>query len=259
MIAPLPAVHDTGSGPALLLLHAFPLDSSQWDHQVAILSGSHRCLRPDMWGCGSSPALADPQLATLDGYADAIVDWLDRAGVEQVIAVGASMGGYLAFALLRRAPARIRALVLASSRAAPDTDEQAANRRKMADLALQQGVETAVPMTNRLLGPQAREEPHIRLAVEGRIRRCRPEGIAACQMAMAARPDSTELLGSVTVPALVVAGDHDGIVSLEEASVIASALPHGELAVMKGVGHLGNLEDPPVFTDRLAAFLTRLS
>jgi 3-oxoadipate enol-lactonase len=129
VIDPLPAVHDTGSGPALLMLHAFPLDSSQWDHQVAVLSGSHRCLRPDMWGCGSSPALADPGLATLDAYAEAIIAWLDRTGVGQVVAVGASMGGYVAFALLRRAPARVRALVLASSRAAADAAEQAANRR----------------------------------------------------------------------------------------------------------------------------------
>jgi 3-oxoadipate enol-lactonase len=113
-------------------------------------------------------------------------------------------------------------------------------------------------MTNRLLGPRAREEPHIRVAVEGRIRRCRPEGIAACQVSMAARPDSIGLLGSITVPALVLAGEHDGIVSLEEAGGIASALPRGELAVMEGVGHLGNLEDPPAFTDRLGAFLSHL-
>ena len=57
------ALHDTGSGPSLLLLHAFPLDASQWDHQVAALSGEFRCLRPDMWGCGSSPELPDPLLA----------------------------------------------------------------------------------------------------------------------------------------------------------------------------------------------------
>ena len=71
------ALHDTGSGPSLLLLHAFPLDASQWDHQVAALSAGFRCLRPDMWGCGESPELPEPLLATLDGYA-AAQEWADH-------------------------------------------------------------------------------------------------------------------------------------------------------------------------------------
>ena len=107
------------------------------------------------------------------------------------------MGGYTALALLRLAPERVSALVLASSRAAADTPEQAKNRRKMAGLALRDGVETAVPMVKRLLGPRARGEPQIADPVVGRIRRCRPAGIAACQSAMAGRPDSTPLLGLV--------------------------------------------------------------
>ena len=176
------ALHDTGDGPPLLLLHAFPLDASQWDHQVAALSGDFRCLRPDMWGCGELPELAEPLHATLDGYAGAVLRSLDAAGVGEFVAVGSSMGGYTALALLRLAPERVSALVLASARAAADTPEQAENRRKMAGLALRDGVETAVPMVKRLLGPRAREEPQISDPVVGRIRRCRAAGIAACQV-----------------------------------------------------------------------------
>jgi pimeloyl-ACP methyl ester carboxylesterase len=251
------ALHDTGVGPAILLLHAFPLDASQWDHQVAALSGDFRCLRPDMWGCGDSPELPEPLLATLDGYAAAVLRSLDASGVGEFVAVGSSMGGYAALALLRLAPERLRALVLASSRAAADTPEQAENRRKMAELALRDGVETAVPMVKRLLGPGSRDEPHVADPVMGRIRRCRPAGIAACQAAMACRPDSMPLLDSVGVPALVIQGDQDGIVSLDEARALAVALPRGELAVVPGVGHLANLEDPPAFTETLRRFLDR--
>jgi pimeloyl-ACP methyl ester carboxylesterase len=252
------ALHDTGAGPAILLLHAFPLDASQWDHQVAALSGDFRCLRPDMWGCGESPELSEPLLATLDGYAAAVLQRLDAAGVGEAVVVGMSMGGYAALALLRHAPARVRGLVMASSRASADTPEQAENRRTMALLALRDGVETAVPMVKRLLGPGARDEPHIADPVVGRIRRCRPAGIAACQSAMACRPDSTPLLGSVNVPALVIHGEKDGIVSVDEASALAAALPRGELLVLPGVGHLTNLEDPPAFTSALRGFLGRI-
>jgi len=255
---PAPALHDTGSGPVLLFLHAFPLDASQWDHQVAALSGEFRCLRPEMWGCGDSPELADPRGATLDGYAEAVLDALDARGVGEVVVIGLSMGGYTALALLRLAPERVRAVVLASSRAAADTPEQAENRRTMAGLALRDGVETAVPMVKRLLGPRARGEPHIADPVVGRIRRCRPSGIAACQSAMAARPDSTSLLGSVAIPALVIQGEQDGIVSLDEARAMAAALPRGELMVIPGAGHLTNLEDPPAFTAALRGFLDRI-
>ena len=256
---PAPAVHDTGAGPAvLLLLHAFPLDASQWDHQVAALSGDFRCLRPDMWGCGESPELAEPLSATLDGYAGAVLRGLDAAGVGEVVTVGLSMGGYAALALLRLAPERVRALVLASTRATADTPEQAENRHKMALLALRDGVETAVPMVKRLLGPRARDEPHISDPVVGRIRRCRPAGIAACQAAMACRPDSTSLLASVNVPTLVIHGEQDAIVSLDEARAAAAGLPRGELLVLPGVGHLTNLEDPPAFTAALRGFLERI-
>ena len=252
------ALHDTGSGPPLLLLHAFPLDASQWDHQVAALSGDFRCLRPDMWGCGESAELAEPLLATLGGYAAAVLRSLDAAGVGEFVAVGNSMGGYAALALLRLAPARVSALVLASARAAADTEEQADNRRKMARLALRDGVETAVPMVKRLLGPRARDEPQIADPVVGRIRRCSPAGIAACQVAMACRPDSTPLLGLVGVPALVIQGDQDAILSLDEAREEATVLPRGELAVIPGAGHLANLEDPPAFTQTLRGFLDRV-
>jgi len=255
---PEPALHDTGSGPALLLLHAFPLDASQWDHQVAALSGDFRCLRPDMWGCGDSPELPDPLSASLDAYVGAVLRRLDRAGAGEVVVIGMSMGGYAALALLRLAPERVRAVVMASSRASADTPEQAENRRRMAQLALTEGVETAVPMVKRLLGPWARAEPHIADPVAGRIRRCRPAGIAACQSAMASRPDSTPLLAGITVPVLVVHGEQDGMVSVDEARALASALPHGELAVLPRMGHLTNLEDPPAFTATLRPFLERV-
>ena len=255
---PVPAVHDTGTGPAILFLHAFPLDASQWDQQVAALSGDFRCLRPDMWGCGESPELTDPHLATLDAYADAVLGCLEAEGVDRAVVVGASMGGYTALALLRRAPQRVRALVLTGSRASADTPEQRENRIRMAELALRDGPETAVPMVKRLLGPSARGDPHIADPVAGRIRRCRPAGIAACQAAMASRPDSTALLASVGMPALVIHGEQDGIVSLDEARAMAAALPRGALTVLPGVGHLANLEDPPAFSDALLGFLDRI-
>src|SRR2546421_12170024 len=144
-----PVVHDTGDGPALLLLHAFPLAASQWDHQVAVLSQRYRCLRPDVHGCGSTPPAP---FTSLDEVAEAIDEWLGDRGVDSVTVVGLSMGGYLAMALLRRRPARVRALVLADTRAAADTAASRADRLAMAARGGRDGVEPIVePMTRRLL------------------------------------------------------------------------------------------------------------
>jgi 3-oxoadipate enol-lactonase len=261
--APAPgrlAVHDTGSGPALLLLHAFPLDASQWDHQVASLSGSHRCLRPDMWGCGGTPPHPEPLSVTLDAYADAVLAELDAREVEKAVVAGSSMGGYAAFALLRRAPQRIRGLVLASTRAGDDTEQQRDDRRVMAERALREGVEFVVePMVQRLLAAPAREQAHITDPLRGRIRRCTPEGIAACQSAMAARPDSTPLLGSIDVPALVISGDHDAVISAADSDAMAAGIRGARREVLPGIGHLGNLEAPAVFCGLLQDFLDGLA
>src|SRR5215472_10588556 len=105
-----PALHDTGDGAPLLLLHAFPLDASQWDHQVAALSGRYRCLRPDYWGCGASPP--PPGEPSLDSFAAAVLRTLDERGIDRFHVAGSSMGGYVAFGLLRQAAHRVLSLTL---------------------------------------------------------------------------------------------------------------------------------------------------
>ena len=250
---PQPAVHDTGEGPAVLLLHAFPLDASQWDHQVAVLSERYRCLRPDVYGCGDSPPAP---FVSLDEVADAIDDALRDRGVDRIATVGLSMGGYLAMALLRRHPERIRALVLADTRSGVDTEEARADRLAMADRVRRDGVEPIIEsMTDRLLSPRSLLDAHISDPVRGRIRRCTPDGVAACQQAMAARPDSTALLASLTLPLLCICGADDAVTPPDEMQQMATRTPSARMAVIEQSGHLSNLEQPERFTALLRGFL----
>jgi 3-oxoadipate enol-lactonase len=251
----LPAIHDSGSGEAVLFLHAFTLDASQWDHQVAALSGDLRCVRVDLWGCGMSPPppAGEP---SLDGYAAAVLAALDSRDIDRVAVVGLSMGGYLAFALWRLAPQRIRALVLCNTRAGADAEGSRGDRLLMAEqVEREQSVESIIePMVARLLSPQAQAEAHIVDPVRGRIRRCTPAGIAFAQRAMAARPDSTALLSSINVPALVIAGTQDAIIPSREVHAIADGILGGR-SVALDCGHVSNLELPRAFNDLLAEFL----
>ncbi len=249
-----PHLHDSGAGRAVLLLHAFPLDASQWDHQVAVLGDRWRCVRPDAFGCGASPA-PEPGL-TLDAVAAAVLDALDERGIDEVAVVGLSMGGYTAMAMLRLAPRRIRALVLADTRPDGAGDAEAAARRESAAAVRREGVETIVgPMLERLLSPAGREEPHVADPVRARIRRCTAEGVAACLEAMAVRPDSGEVLAAVGVPTLVICGEHDAGSPVEVMRAMAETIPGARFELIAGAGHLTNLEQPARFGELLEAFL----
>jgi len=250
-----PAIHDTGTGPALLFLHAFPLDASAWDHQVAALSGDHRCLRPDMWGCGASPP-PPPGQPSLDAFAEHVLRALDDLGVDSFTVVGQSMGGYLSFSLLRIAAERVTALALCNTRATADSDSVRADRLALADSVLAaQSVEGIVePTVERLLGPRARAEVHVTDPLRARIRRCTPAGVAYSARAMAARPDSTDLLSSIAVPALVVAGRADAVIRSEEIHALAHSIAGARLVELD-CGHLSNLEEPHAFTAVLEDFL----
>jgi pimeloyl-ACP methyl ester carboxylesterase len=251
----LPTVHDTGSGDAVLFLHAFPLDASQWDHQVAALSGDVRCVRVDLWGCGTS-APPPPGAPSLDDFAASVLAALDSRGIERFTVVSLSMGGYLAFALWRLAAKRIRALALCNTRASADDDAQRLARLAMADrVEREQSVESIVePMIERLLGPVAREEVHIADPVRGRIRRCSPAGVVYAQHAMAARRDASELLGSIDVPTLVIAGTQDAVIPAAEVRAMSGLIP-GARFVELDCGHLSNLEDPRAFSEALSSLL----
>jgi 3-oxoadipate enol-lactonase len=249
------AFHDSGQGPALLFLHAFPLDASQWDHQVAALSGDHRCLRVDMWGCGDSPP---PQGdGTLDEVAASVIDELDARSIDTFAMVGLSMGGYLAFALWRAAASRITAIALCNTRATADSDTARADRLAMADrIVAEDSVEALVePMVERLLGPRARAEVHVTDPVRGRVRRCTPAGIAFAQRAMAARPDSTPHLEALTMPVLVIGGTDDGMIPIAETQAMAAAIPAARFVAMS-CGHLSNLEDPREFNRIIGEFMS---
>lgn len=225
-----------------------------WDGQVAALSGRYRCLRPDFWGCGSSPAPPGP--VTIDGYAAVLLEELDRLGVTEFAVCGVSMGGYMAFALLRAAAARVSGLVLSNTRAAADDDAALSARRKMADDVRAGGIEAIVePMTQRLLCARCREEPHIADPVRGRIRMCTDGGVIAAITAIAGRPDSTAMLRDIRVPTLVVFGTDDVIVPIEESRAMAAAIPGAELRQFAGAAHLANLEQPQAYTSALGQFL----
>ncbi len=198
---------DEGAGVPVLLVHGFPLDHTMWDAQIAALSQQARVIAPDLRGFGQSPlASGDAERGiSMEAYADDLAELLDTIDVrEQIVLVGFSMGGYVAWQFVRKHGHRLRALVACDTRAAADTEDARSGRIKMADNVAEWGSgRVAEIMGPKLIAPATfQKKPEVVAAVRAVVERTPPAGIAAAQRGMAARLDATDLLPHVTVPTL---------------------------------------------------------
>jgi pimeloyl-ACP methyl ester carboxylesterase len=243
---------EAGTGnEAVLLLHAFPLHSGMWEPQLAALSSRFRVIAPDHRGLGASrPA---PAAATMDLISGDLLQLLRHLGVRRAAVAGASMGGYVALELYRRAPQLFAGLALVGSKAVPDTQEQKDGREAFARNALSQGISwVAADFTPKLLRPQA--DPVADATVRHLIAESAPEGIAAAQRGMASRPDSVPTLARIACPTIAVVGELDQITPFGEMQRIAQTVKGGRLLRIPAAGHLPNLEAPAAFNTALGAF-----
>jgi 3-oxoadipate enol-lactonase len=253
------AYHDAGHGPAVLLLHGFPLSKGMWEPQIEALADRYRCLAPDHSGFGDSEP-TDHICRMEDMAADAAA-LLDHCGIHQAVVCGLSMGGYAALAFCEAFPDRLRALVLADTRAGADDEAGRARRHAQADEALAGGSAALIPaLVPKLLGARTlAERPDLRERVETQVAAAPAAGVAAALRGMAARPDRTELLGRIAVPTLVLTGEEDAVIPPEESRRLAQGIAGAELMVLPGAGHLSNLERPDAWSAALAGFLEKIS
>lgn len=248
-----------GEGTPFVLLHAFPLSRRMWQFQYDGLTTQMRLVTPDLTGFGESATSADPP--DLGVMADGVLALLDRLELDDVVLGGLSMGGYVAMEILRRRPGRVRALVLADTKASADVDAAAANRRRMADV-LEDGRNTRVLVHDVLptvVGATTREEhPETVTWLREIVEETDPLGAAWAQRAMAARRDSFDTLREVRVPTLVVVGEEDALSPPSDAEAMVDAVPGAELVVLERAGHLSAVEAPDDFNDAVCEFVLRL-
>ncbi len=248
---------DTGQGDPVVFVHGFPLRRSIWVSQVDALSDRARCVVPDLRGFGESEAV-DP--CTMDRYADDVVELLDHLGIARAVVCGLSMGGYVAFALWRRHPSRIRALALLGTRAGADSDAAAIRRRELLALAADRGsAGVADAMMPGMLGKSTRERnPGIADGIHALLESAEVPGISGALHAMLGRPDSTPTLGTITVPTVIVVGDEDVLTPVAESERMHAAIPGSRLEVISGAGHLANIERPAAVNHVLGEFFASL-
>ncbi|MDO9380800.1 MAG: alpha/beta hydrolase [Nocardioidaceae bacterium] len=240
--------HDTGgTGPALVLLHAFPLSSSTWDRLLPELDEGRRVVLVDLPGLGRS-AVPEGE-PTMARARDLVLALLDDLGIERAVLMGVSTGGYVALAVAARAPERLAGLVLGSTstrRIAPDVPQ---DRRDTADRVEQDGGTASVRgSADDGLGATAhREQPGLVDLLRGIIDAADPRGVAWMARAIASRDDTTQALADLDRPVLLLFGAEDEgtpPVRGEEMRDARGAASDTELVVLDGTGHLTALEQP---------------
>jgi 3-oxoadipate enol-lactonase len=253
------AYSDHGVGLPVIFLHAFPLNRTMWDGDIAGLLVEHRyrLVSLDWRGFGESDAPGEGEVSTMDVLAGDVVALMDHLGIEQAVLCGLSMGGYVAFACLRQYVPRIAGLILADTRPAADPPDRQASREEVARVAETQGSEAIADLQlPRLISDYTRQNnSSLETRVRQMINAATQSGIAAASRGMAQRADSSDLLAGISCPTLVIAGQDDALIPLSETQSYAERIPGVQFAVIPNAGHLSNLEQPDVFLASVSGFL----
>ncbi len=251
------AYDDHGVGLPVIFLHAFPLNRRMWEGELTALLGEarYRLVALDWRGFGESEITNE--ISTMELFADDVAGLMDVLGMQNAVLCGLSMGGYAAFAFLRKYPQRVGGLILADTRPGADTPEAQANRENVARIAETQGTGAIADLqVPRLLSEYTRQQhPDVEARVRQLIDEATSRGIAAASRGMAQRADSTDLLAGITCPTLVIVGEQDALTPPTVAQDYASRIPGAQYVVIPQAGHLSNLEQPEVFLLTISGFL----
>jgi 3-oxoadipate enol-lactonase len=245
-------------------LHAFPLHAGMWMPQLSALPPGWAAVAPDFRGFGrSTPDEARPprEAARLQDYADDVAALLNRLGAARAALCGCSMGGYAAFAVLRRLPGRVSGLLLAATRAAADSEAANAARQNMLGLLDREGpVAVAAAMRTKLVGTTTLAgRPGVLEAIDSLMQEATAPGIGYAVSRIRNRPDSRAALAAFRGPVTIVVGEEDSLTPPPEAASMAAAAPGSALVTIPLAGHLANLEAPGAFNAAMISWLDRMA
>lgn len=200
-----------GQGEPMVLIHGYPLSGELFARNRDALARRYKVITIDLRGYGMSRAPEVP--ASISLYAKDVFDVMSKLGVPEAIIGGMSMGGPIVFEMYRQAPERFRGMILMDTIAAPASSAEAGLWRGVAEQAALKGVDSLVPvlMKNMLSGDTRVTQPALVNSLANIIKQASVQAAVGGAYALANRPDSTQLLGKISVPTLIVVGLADTI------------------------------------------------
>jgi 3-oxoadipate enol-lactonase len=239
-----------------MLSHSLATDHTFWEPQIdALVKAGWRVLAYDTRGHGTSACPPGPW--SLDDLADDALALLDEVGAAQVHFVGLSMGGMIGQHLALKAPQRLASLVLSCTSSAYPSGARALWDERIA-LVRSQGMQAAVAGTlERWFTAGYRERhPGLMARIAQMIRRTPVEGYAGCAHAIV-NLNTTERLGAIRSPVLVISAEADPGTPPAMHDIIEAAIPGAKRARLSGA-HLCNIESADAYNQALTDFLNSL-
>lgn len=250
------AYHMLGKGKTVVLLHGFLESKAMWKDFIPYFSNKFRVITMDLPGHGQSGQWA--KVHTMEFMADTIKAVLDHESIHKATLIGHSMGGYVSLAFAQKYPKNIRALGLFHSQAASDSVEARKNRDRTIDIVQSDSRGFIKAFIPDLFAPENQERfageiGNLKMQAE----RTPVEGVVAALEGMKLRKDSLELLKSITVPVLFIAGKKDKRIPLE-IILQQAALPHvSEISILGDAGHMGYIEEKDYCLKLVNSFIER--
>lgn len=207
---------------------------------------------PQLWRRGSLIIANYTQYDSIEAMARSIL----TDAPQRFVLIGHSMGGYIAFEIMRQAPKRVSMLALLNTSARPDTDE-AKHKRQGQIAKVKQGkftevVEAALPA---FVHPSHKDDKNLQEIITAAHNDAGSEAYIRQQTAIMTRKDSRPDLEDIHVPTLVLTGDEDILIPLEFSQEIANAIKGAKLVIVPQSGHMTALEQPHAVSQALMEWL----
>jgi pimeloyl-ACP methyl ester carboxylesterase len=243
--------------PSIIFTHGFPFSSKMWQHQVAALSQSYYCVTYDVRGLGQS-APGDGQY-TLEGLVDDLLSVADELKLDRPIAVGLSMGGYIALRAAEKRPESFRGLVLCDTKSAADDDAGKLARAQAIKSINRDGMSSyASYIVSRCFSSDAPDKsPRLFQEALDEVRQQNPLGVKGCLLAMAGRTDTTAFLAQIAIPTLLIVGENDLLTPPALMRSMQNKINGSELSVIPEAGHMAPVENPAAVNRALESFIAK--
>lgn len=244
----------------VLLIHGFPFSSEMWKAQVAALQeNGFYVIDYDLRGHGQS-GIGDGQY-TVELFVDDLIALLDYLEITKAVVCGFSMGGYVALRAIERNPERFGALILCDTTSSADSNEAKIKRAASIRLIKKDGVKSfaegflkAVFYEQSFSTNQNAVENVRKMILSNSV-----IGICGALLAMASRTDTTEALSKISVPTLVLVGEHDTITPPAAAKAMHDRIQNSKMHVIGNAAHMSSMENPNEFNEHFVKFLKNLN
>lgn len=245
-----------GSGKAVVLLHGFGEDSTVFNQQIQCLQQHCLLILPDLPGSGLSAY--NPQLNSIDAFAQCIQALLQHLHISYCTMLGHSMGGYITLSFAALYPTVLHQFGLIHSTAFADSVAKKLLRDKGIAFIKQHGAENFLKTTlPNLFGKKCKEEqPEIIAKLIQKSQQFSADVLIQYYTIMKHRNDRTEVLKKTTVPVLFIIGTEDYAVSFDESIQQTLFATNAVIQIMPNIGHMGMLEDATLINNSLKNFIT---